>query len=90
MDQTNTSAKCVDQKIAVSGAAAQPPLPSPLAPKPENGQDHPAAMPSSAETETGVGGSAAAPSTLKKEAGLTKVPADKKKIDARKKSLKRL
>ncbi|KAK4404678.1 Ubiquitin-conjugating enzyme E2 22 [Sesamum angolense] len=87
VDQTNTSAKCVDQKNAVSGAAPQP-LPSPLAPKPENGQDHPAAMPSLAET--GVSGSTAAPATLKKEAGLNKVPADKKKIDARKKSLKRL
>ncbi|KAG8372219.1 hypothetical protein BUALT_Bualt12G0043700 [Buddleja alternifolia] len=89
MDQTNTSAKCVDQKSnAVSGAAAPAQLPSPLAPKPENGQDHPTTMLSSAET--GVSGSKAAPATLKKEAGLAKVPADKKKIDARKKSLKRL
>ncbi|KAK6147799.1 hypothetical protein DH2020_018711 [Rehmannia glutinosa] len=87
VDQTTTSAKCADQKNTVSGAA-QPPLPSPLAPKPENGQDYPAAMPSSAET--GVSGSKAVLATLKKEAGLSKVPADKKKIDARKKSLKRL
>lgn len=86
MDQTNTSAKCADQKNAVAGGAPQ--LPSPLAPKPENGQDHPAAMLSSAEI--GVSGSKAAPATLKKEAGLTRVPADKKKMDARKKSLKRL
>ncbi|KAK6120418.1 hypothetical protein DH2020_045839 [Rehmannia glutinosa] len=87
VDQTTTSAKCADQKNTVSGAA-QPPLPSPLAPKPENGQDYSAAMLSSAET--GVSGSKAALATLKKEAGLSKVPADKKKIDARKKSLKRL
>ncbi|KAL3632629.1 Ubiquitin-conjugating enzyme E2 22 [Castilleja foliolosa] len=81
VDQTNTTAKCpADQKNA-----GVPQLPSPLAPKPENGQDYPAAMPSS-----GVGGSAAAPAALKKEAGLSKVPVDKKKIDARKKSLKRL
>lgn len=81
VDQSNTSAKCVDQKNATTG-----PSPSPLAPKPENGQDYPAAV-----RETGVSGSKAAPATTKKEAGLTKVlPADKKKIDARKKSLKRL
>ncbi|KAL8493590.1 hypothetical protein ACS0TY_024682 [Phlomoides rotata] len=86
VDQTNTSTKCADQKSSVPGAA--PPLPSPLAPKPENGQDYPAAMLSSAET--GVSGSKAAPAMLKKEGGLAKVPADKKKMDARKKSLKRL
>ncbi|XP_057786378.1 ubiquitin-conjugating enzyme E2 22 [Salvia miltiorrhiza] len=86
VDQTNASAKCADQKIAISGGA--PPLPSPLAPKPENGQDLSAGMPSSAEI--GVSGSKAAPTTLKKEAALAKVPVDKKKIDARKKSLKRL
>lgn len=86
VEQTNTSAKCADQKAAITGGA--PPLPSPLAPKPENGQDQSAAMLSSAEI--GVSGSKAAPATLKKEAALTKVPADKKKIDARKKSLKRL
>ena len=85
-DQMNTSVKCSDQKTVTSGGA--PPLPSPLAPKPENGQDQSATMPSSAEI--GVSGSKAAPATLKKEAALTKVPADKKKIDARKKSLKRL
>ncbi|KAL6525572.1 Ubiquitin-conjugating enzyme E2 22 [Orobanche hederae] len=88
IDQTNTSAKCPDQKNPVSGVAPQYLLPSPLAPKPENVQDYPAAMASSAET--GVGGSTAVPSALKKEGGLSKVPADKKKIDARKKSLKRL
>lgn len=81
VDQTNSSAKCAaDQKTAA------PQLPSPLAPKPENGQCHPASMASSAET----GSAAAAPTALKKEGGLNKFPADKKKIDARKKSLKRL
>lgn len=38
-------------------------------------------------TETGVSGSA---TTLKKESGLPKTQADKRKMDARKKSLKRL
>ncbi|KAL3819644.1 hypothetical protein ACJIZ3_005549 [Penstemon smallii] len=88
VDQTNTSMKCVDQKNAVSGVAAPQLLPSPLTPKPENGQDYPTAMPSTGET--GVSGSKAAPATQKKEAGLNKVPADKRKMDARKKSLKRL
>ncbi|CAI9754781.1 unnamed protein product [Fraxinus pennsylvanica] len=78
--QKNTVIKSVDQKNAVSGAAAQ--LPSPLAPKFENGQDFPAALTSS--TETGVSVS------QKKEVALAKVPTDKKKMDARKKSLKRL
>lgn len=87
MDQANTSAKCSEQKNAVLGGA--PPLPSPLAPKPENGQDYPAAL--LASGETAVNGSMAIPITQKKEAGMAaKVPADKKKIDARKKSLKRL
>ncbi|XP_041996124.1 ubiquitin-conjugating enzyme E2 22-like [Salvia splendens] len=86
-DQIHTSIKCADQKTVTSGG--DPPLPSPLAPKPENGQDQSAAMPSSAEI--GVSGYNAAPATLKKEeAALTKVPADKKKIDFRKKRLKRL
>lgn len=87
VDQSNTtSSKCADQKNPPSGTAPQ--LPSPLAPKPENGQGYLATAPSS--TETGVSGSTAAPSMMKKEAGLTKVPADKRKMDARKKSLKRL
>ncbi|KAL8041169.1 hypothetical protein ABFX02_10G149300 [Erythranthe guttata] len=85
VDPTNSSAKCVDQKN--NNNAAPQILPSPLAPKPENGQCYPSAMASA-----GVGGSTAATAAaLKKEGGLNKVPAvDKKKIDARKKSLKRL
>ncbi|KAL2465874.1 Ubiquitin-conjugating enzyme E2 22 [Abeliophyllum distichum] len=42
VEQKNISIKGVDQKNAVSGATAQ--LPSPLAPKLENGQDLPAAV----------------------------------------------
>lgn len=73
--------------------------PSPLAPitvttvtTRGNGQDQPAVV---APMETGVSGSAAAASaaattTVRKDGGLTKAQADKKKIDARKKSLKRL
>lgn len=61
-------------------------LPSPLAPSTTstrgNGQEQPVAV--APITDTGVSGS------QKKEGGLAKVHADKKKIDARKKSLKRL
>jgi ubiquitin-conjugating enzyme E2 S len=61
-------------------------LPSPLAPSTTstrgNGQEQPVAV--APTTDTGVSGS------QKKEGGLAKVHADKKKIDARKKSLKRL
>lgn len=57
-----------------------------------NSQDQPAVVGPS--PETGVSGSLAvatpAVSTQKKEVGLAKVQADKKKMDARKKSLKRL
>ncbi|CAA0809795.1 Ubiquitin-conjugating enzyme E2 22 [Striga hermonthica] len=84
VDQVNASTKCPDQKNHPLSSQA----PSPLAPKPENGQDYTAAANSSA------GGSTAAPpaaaAALKKEAGLSKAPSDKKKVDARKKSLMRL
>uniref|UniRef100_A0A5B7BH98 E2 ubiquitin-conjugating enzyme n=1 Tax=Davidia involucrata TaxID=16924 RepID=A0A5B7BH98_DAVIN len=96
VDQTNTSVLNVDQKNDAlpnaAAAAAALPLPSPslLAPsttatKGASVQDQPAAL---NPTETGVSGSAA--STQKKEGGLAKVQADKRKMDARKKSLKRL
>uniref|UniRef100_A0A6N2N6N5 UBC core domain-containing protein n=1 Tax=Salix viminalis TaxID=40686 RepID=A0A6N2N6N5_SALVM len=82
-----------DQKSVAVGAAV--PVQSPLAPcttasKGGNSQDQPAAV--GPMHETGVGGSVVAQtaSTLKKDVGLAKVQADKKKIDARKKSLKRL
>ncbi|XP_022866493.1 ubiquitin-conjugating enzyme E2 22-like [Olea europaea var. sylvestris] len=80
VEQKNDSTKSVDQKNAVSGAIAQ--QPSPLAPKLENGQDLPAALTSSTETVV--------PGAQKKEVGMAKVTTDKKKTDARKKSLKRL
>ncbi|KAJ6749539.1 hypothetical protein OIU85_000201 [Salix viminalis] len=89
----STTALNVDQKSVAVGAAV--PVQSPLAPcttasKGGNSQDQPAAV--GPMHETGVGGSVVAPtaSTLKKDVGLAKVQADKKKIDARKKSLKRL
>lgn len=92
VDQSNTSVLNVDQKNAVSGVVAQ--APTPLTPpsntmKGVSGQDQPAVV--TTTIETGVSGSAAAvPLALKKDCGLNKVQADKKKIDARKKSLKRL
>ena len=76
------------------------PCPSPLAPSTTstrgNGKEQQAAI--APATDTGVSGStvaaaaaaAAAPTTQKKEGGLAKAHADKKKMDARKKSLKRL
>ncbi|CAB4286152.1 unnamed protein product [Prunus armeniaca] len=96
VDQTNSSALNADQKITAPGAA-MPVIsasPSPLAPitvTRGNGQDQPAVV---APVETGVSGcaasAAATTTTLRKEGGLAKAQADKKKIDARKKSLKRL
>ncbi|KAJ0042897.1 hypothetical protein Pint_18368 [Pistacia integerrima] len=95
VDQSNTSVHNVDQKNMTTGGALPlpSPTPSPLAPATAtrgNNQDQPAAaVPVS---DIGNSGSAAAtPAVQKKEGGgLTKVQADKKKIDARKKSLKRL
>lgn len=90
--QTNASLLNVDQKNMVSSAAL--PLPSPLATttaaiKGGNSQEQLAILTPS--TEIGVGGSAAAAAAVqKKEVGVAKVLADKKKMDARKKSLKRL
>ncbi|KAB1223206.1 Ubiquitin-conjugating enzyme E2 22 [Morella rubra] len=94
VDQTNTSVHNADQKSTTPGAALPLPLTSQLAPSTRgNGQEQPAPIPPITETETGVSGStaaAAAASTQKKGVGLAKVHADKKKMDARKKSLKRL
>ncbi|XWS58867.1 hypothetical protein CRYUN_Cryun08bG0071900 [Craigia yunnanensis] len=92
VDQSNTSVLNVDQKNAASGAALS--LQSPLAlsttgTKGSSNQEQQSTVPT---TETGVSGTALvgiAGTALKKE-GLTKVLADKKKMDARKKSLKRL
>ncbi|XVE60923.1 hypothetical protein DITRI_Ditri06bG0000200 [Diplodiscus trichospermus] len=92
VDQSNTSVLGVDQKNPATGAALS--LPSPLAPsitgtKGGNNQEPQSILPT---IETGVSGTAVvgtAGTAVKKE-GLTKVVADKKKMDARKKSLKRL
>ncbi|KAL2502057.1 Ubiquitin-conjugating enzyme E2 22 [Forsythia ovata] len=84
VEQANTSVKSIDQKNAVSDDAPQ--LPSLLAPKLGNNQDQPTATSS---TEPGVSGLKSLPVTHK-EVGVAKVLLDKKKIDARKKSLKRL
>lgn len=94
VDQTNTSVLNADQKSTAPSAAL--PLPSPLAPSTistrGNGQEQQAAI--APTTDTGVSGSTAAAAavanTQKKEVGLAKAHADKKKMDARKKSLKRL
>ncbi|EEF38716.1 ubiquitin-conjugating enzyme e2S, putative [Ricinus communis] len=95
VDQSNTSVLNSDQKnTAVNAAIA---LPSPLSPcsvatKGGNSQEQSAAV--APVPETGVGGSVAVATptvaTQKKEAGPAKAQADKKKLDARKKSLKRL
>ncbi|KAK6944512.1 Ubiquitin-conjugating enzyme E2, partial [Dillenia turbinata] len=90
VDQTNTSTIHLDPKSAVPATTL--PLPTPLATctaatKGNNVPDQPAAI-LAATTETGACGIAA--STLKKESGLAKTQADKKKMDARKRSLKRL
>ncbi|XP_076889056.1 ubiquitin-conjugating enzyme E2 22-like [Bidens hawaiensis] len=94
VDQSNASVCIVDPKTAVSGAVVQP---TPLAPSlntmkgASGGGQEPttAALNSVVEVSSG---SAAAPTQAvsnKKEGGLAKGQ-DKKKIDARKKSLKRL
>ncbi|KAG2685323.1 hypothetical protein I3843_10G113800 [Carya illinoinensis] len=91
VDQTNTSVTA-DQKSITPDVAL--PLPSPLAPSTTptkgNGLEQPTAL--APTTDTVVSGSAvaAAATAQKKECGLAKVHADKKKLDARKKSLKRL
>ncbi|KAM1748346.1 hypothetical protein ACFX1T_009241 [Malus domestica] len=90
VDQTNTLTLNADQKNTAPGAAllvisASPSLLAPSTVTTRgNGQDQ---APVVAPMETGVGGSA---TTVRKEGGLTKAQAEKKKIDARKKSLKRL
>lgn len=98
VDQTNASVCSIDPKTAVSGAVVQP---TPLAPslntmKGGSGQEpSTTALNSMVEIGGVSSGSGAAPpppptATQKKEGGLAKPQTDKKKIDARKKSLKRL
>lgn len=93
VDQSNTSALNVDQKNATASAAlSMPPvIPSATAPKGGNNQDLPAA-PAAPASEVGISGAAVAAPTgiAQKKEALARAPADKKKIDARKKSLKRL
>ena len=91
VDQTNTSVLNVDQKSTTPSAALL--LPSPLAPSTiftkGNRQEQQAAI--APTTDTRVSGSTAAVAiTQKKEVGLAKAHVDNKKMDARKKSLKRL
>ncbi|KAH1084231.1 hypothetical protein J1N35_023992 [Gossypium stocksii] len=96
VEQHNTSVLNIEQKNAASGAGLS--LPSPLVPsstKGGNNPDHqpqPQQQPIVPATETGVSGTAVVgiSGTAPKKEGLSKVPADKKKMDARKKSLKRL
>ncbi|XP_061360550.1 ubiquitin-conjugating enzyme E2 22-like [Gastrolobium bilobum] len=90
VDQTNTSVLNAGVKTAPSGAALllQPPLaPSTMATR-GNSQEHAAVA-----AEPAVNGCTAVlvvSAPQKKEGGLGKAQADKKKIDARKRSLKRL
>ncbi|KAI3722510.1 hypothetical protein L2E82_33549 [Cichorium intybus] len=97
VDQSNTSVCSVDPKTAISGAVVPP---TPLAPslntmKGASGQEPPtAALNSMVEMGVSSGSGAPPPAAAaaihKKEGGLVKAQGDKKKIDARKKSLKRL
>uniref|UniRef100_A0A803NE65 UBC core domain-containing protein n=1 Tax=Chenopodium quinoa TaxID=63459 RepID=A0A803NE65_CHEQI len=96
VDQRNNTAQNADQKSTLANTGA--PSPSPLASsttssKATSLQDQPAgALPLSENGAVGsstVPPAAAAPVAQKKDVGL-KAQAEKKKIDARKKSLKRL
>ncbi|XP_010251744.1 PREDICTED: ubiquitin-conjugating enzyme E2 22 isoform X2 [Nelumbo nucifera] len=93
VDQTNTTMN-IDQKSAVSSTTTvslSPSLPSSTAAikgVTTNLQDQQTVGASETNGTTAVGGSTAG--VQKKESGVVKVQADKKKMDARKKSLKRL
>ncbi|KAG9133193.1 hypothetical protein Leryth_024290 [Lithospermum erythrorhizon] len=92
VDQMSTSVCSTEQKTAEHGVA---PLqsPSPLAPSSNamrGGKSEEQPILTSRKVEMVAGASVAAPLTHKNEIGITKVQADKKKVDARKKSLKRL
>lgn len=84
VDQTNSSVLNVEQKNA---AVQMPPLATCVTAAASKGGNNVGLAPA---TETGVSGAAPAATAQKKESGLAKVQADKKKMDARKKSLKRL
>lgn len=90
--QTNTTVLNVDQKNTIP-SAVMPLPPSPLPASTTaikggsgNGQQQQPTL----TVETGVGGSVTGLIPHRKEVGALKVQADKKKMDARKKSLKRL
>ncbi|GAB4844001.1 Ubiquitin-conjugating enzyme E2 22 [Ancistrocladus abbreviatus] len=91
VDQTHTSSQNVDPKnpLTSTKSPSPPPLELPTAAsKGTSGQDHhPTVLGSS--NDSGVGGPTVV-LPLKKEGASTKSQADKKKVDARKKSLKRL
>ncbi|KAK8514595.1 hypothetical protein V6N13_103243 [Hibiscus sabdariffa] len=95
VEQHNTSVLNVEQKNAASGAGLS--LPTSLAPSTTSTKggiipDHQHQQSTIPATETGVSGTGTVgiSGTASKKEGLQKVPADKKKMDARKKSLKRL
>lgn len=91
VDHLNNSAYSVDPKNAVSGAALPLPVPVvvPSANATKGGNNHDQLVDLPSAMDAGVGASAA-PCMQKKEVLFAKVPSDKKKMDARKKSLKRL
>ncbi|KAF9679471.1 hypothetical protein SADUNF_Sadunf06G0018400 [Salix dunnii] len=92
VDQSNTSVlNNSDQKNAAVSVTLQSALaPCMMASKGGNSQDQPAVVGPMHETEVSEPAAAPTTSTLKKDAGISKVQAVKKKMDARKKSLKRL
>lgn len=91
VDQTNTPVLSADTKTTPASGALPLPAPATTATR-GNSQEQAAAV----MTETVVTGSTAATvkssasAPLKKDGGHAKAQVDKKKIDARKKSLKRL
>ncbi|KAL5546921.1 hypothetical protein UlMin_006608 [Ulmus minor] len=91
VDQTMASVLNADQKSKTPNASVPSSVAPPTTAARGNGPDQLSVLPA---TEVGVGGSTTAPAvaaiTQKKEVGLAKAQAEKKKIDARKKSLKRL
>ncbi|XP_027351768.1 ubiquitin-conjugating enzyme E2 22-like [Abrus precatorius] len=94
VDQTNTSVLSADVKTSPASAALPLPSPSPATTVTRGNSQEQAA--SAVLTETIVNGSttgtviSSASAPQKKEGGQAKAQVDKKKIDARKKSLKRL
>ncbi|GKV28948.1 hypothetical protein SLEP1_g37932 [Rubroshorea leprosula] len=93
VDQSNTSVLNVDQKNAAASAALSMPPPvasSGAAPKGGNSQDQAATTVPTSETSVSGAVSTATTGITQKKEWPTKVLGEKKKMDARKKSLKRL